>query len=522
MAIKWKSIVNVKWTEELIENVKHYLKTNEVPENMKDNYMKSYRFKRLYSQFTLGDDNKLYVVVNEEEDLPNYFLDENGEILFDVNLPMRFRVIETKKEKEEIIKNYYGNLLGNAYRSSNNLHQRLMKEFVNISRKDVQETLKNIEINQLLIRPIEENKIVKPLIASKVMEHLQLDLVDVSSISKNNDGICFLLNIIDIFSKFAWSFPLKNKSSKSIASAVQQFICLEGTANIIQTDAAEFVNQDFITLCQRFKIEHRTSLPYKSSTNGGIEKFNQTLKNYIFRYLTDHQSKRYVDNLSFFMYSYNTTQHSTTKKSPFEIHRKKYESFKILDDLVHKNITDNAKKMIENSLKNQQAMEEELNENDDVRVGLMFLKEGRRKQKQVGKKNKQHWSSEIYQVEEIIENDGLLQYKINIPLKEEQNRWFYRHQLLKINKNNLLERKNVQDKFDYNFGEKYDTELHIKTLAKNTAEKRLLEMGQSELDEQASLDADEEKEQKKDEQKVNEILGKRIRKQRDSGFFVTF
>ena len=173
----------------------------------------------------------------------------------------------------------------------------------------------------------------------------------------------------------------------------------------------------FKKLCQRFNIKHRTSLPYKSTTNGGKEKANSTIKNYIFRYLTDHQSKRYIDNLSLMLYSYNSTTHSTTKKSPFEIHRKRYESFKMLDDIVHKNISDNAVKMTEQSLKEQQAMKDELIEGDKVRVGILFLKEGRRKRKQVGKKNKQHWSNEIYDVEEIIDNDGLLQYKINIPLK---------------------------------------------------------------------------------------------------------
>jgi hypothetical protein len=187
----------------------------------------------------------------------------------------------------------------------------------------------------------------------------------------------------------------------------------------------------------------------------------------------------------------------------------------MLDDIIHKNISDNAVKMIEQSLKEQQAMKDELNENDKVRVGLLFLKEGRRKQKQVGKKNKQHWSSEIYEIEEIIENDGLLQYKINIPLKDEQSRLFYRHQLLKIIPENLIKRKNVQDKFDYNFGNKFDSELHIKTLAKNTREKAMLEQPQDEIN-----DILEEKEKEKEIEM--EKVGKRLRKQTDKGFFVSF
>lgn len=506
--LRWKSIINIKWNPDLISEIKKYLKEGTLP-NRLDTYMKQWKFKRLYSQFTLGEDNKLYIIVNENNDLPKYFLDENDNLLFDVSLPLKFRVIETQEEKQEIIKTYYTNLLGNAYRSSQNLHQRLMKEFVNISRKDVINTLKNLEIKQL-IHPIEENKLVQPIIATKPMEHWQIDLIDVSSISKQNDNINYLMNVIDIFTKFAWSYPLKNKSSKSIAYSFQQLICIEGSPQIIQSDnGLEFVNTDFVKLCQRFKIKHRTSLPYKSSTNGGIEKFNSTIKNYIFRYLTDHQSKRFIDNLSFMLYSYNSTTHTTTKKSPFEIHKRRFESFKMLDDLVHKNISDNALKMIENSLKEQQAMKDELNVGDSVRVGLLFLKEGRRKQKEVGKKNKQHWSNEIYKVEEIIDDDGLNKYKIDIQLKSESNRYFFRHQLLKIIPENLVKRKKVEDKIDLNFGNKFDSELHIKTLAKNTREKNLLNEPQEQLEEKRD-DSDEI------------IPSKRVRKQRDNGFFVSF
>ena len=39
----------------------------------------------------------------------------------------------------------------------------------------------------------------------------KLDLADMQLISKYNKGIRFLLCVIDIFSKYAWVVPLKNK-----------------------------------------------------------------------------------------------------------------------------------------------------------------------------------------------------------------------------------------------------------------------------------------------------------------------
>jgi hypothetical protein len=222
MTIKWKSIINIRWSIELIEEVKEYLKDQTLPKRL-ETYHQQWKFKKLFSQFTIGSDDKIYIVVDEEQDLPKYFLDENDELLFDVDLPMKFRLIETQKEKEEIITNYYSNLLGNAYRSSTNLHQRLMKEFINISRKDVTNTLKNLELKQL-IHPIEENKIVKPIITEKPFQQWECDLIDVSSISKQNDNVNFILTVVDIFSKYSFCEILKNKTAKSVAYSMQQII----------------------------------------------------------------------------------------------------------------------------------------------------------------------------------------------------------------------------------------------------------------------------------------------------------
>ena len=37
------------------------------------------------------------------------------------------------------------------------------------------------------------------------------DLIDMQAFSKNNNGIKYLLTVIDIFSKFVWIVPLNRK-----------------------------------------------------------------------------------------------------------------------------------------------------------------------------------------------------------------------------------------------------------------------------------------------------------------------
>ena len=50
------------------------------------------------------------------------------------------------------------------------------------------------------------------------------DLGDMQLISKFNQGICFLLRVIDIYSKYAWVIHLKDKKGITITNAFQKIL----------------------------------------------------------------------------------------------------------------------------------------------------------------------------------------------------------------------------------------------------------------------------------------------------------
>ena len=50
------------------------------------------------------------------------------------------------------------------------------------------------------------------------------DLADMQLISKFNKGFRFLLCVIDIYSKYAWVVPLKDKNGVSIVNAFQKIL----------------------------------------------------------------------------------------------------------------------------------------------------------------------------------------------------------------------------------------------------------------------------------------------------------
>ena len=51
-----------------------------------------------------------------------------------------------------------------------------------------------------------------------------VDLADMQSLSKHNKGIKYLLCAIDLFSKYAWVIPLKDKRGTSIVNGFQKII----------------------------------------------------------------------------------------------------------------------------------------------------------------------------------------------------------------------------------------------------------------------------------------------------------
>ena len=71
------------------------------------------------------------------------------------------------------------------------------------------------------------------------------NLADMQLISKFNKGFRFLLCAIDIFSKYAWVVPLKDKKGISIVNAFQKIL---DNANLIKYGLIKEVNFTIILL----------------------------------------------------------------------------------------------------------------------------------------------------------------------------------------------------------------------------------------------------------------------------------
>ena len=112
------------------------------------------------------------------------------------------------------------------------------------------------------------------------------DLADVQLINNFNKGFKFLLCVIDVFSKYAWVFPLKDKKGVSIVNPFQSLLKKSNRKpNKIQVDKGSKCNNNFFKKClQENDIEMYST--HNEGKSVVAERFIRTLKNKIYKYMT--------------------------------------------------------------------------------------------------------------------------------------------------------------------------------------------------------------------------------------------
>ena len=121
------------------------------------------------------------------------------------------------------------------------------------------------------------------------------DLADMQLISKLNKGIRFLLCVIDIFSKYAWVIPLKDKRVITITNAFQKILNdFNRKPNKIWVDkGSKFYNRSMKSFSQNNDIEM-----YSTQNEGQsaiAERFIRTLKNKIYKYMASISKNGNID-----------------------------------------------------------------------------------------------------------------------------------------------------------------------------------------------------------------------------------
>ena len=93
------------------------------------------------------------------------------------------------------------------------------------------------------------------VIVNGIDDTWQMDLVDMCSYNRTNNGYNWILVCIDVFSKFVWIKLLKTKAANPVAVAFREIIS-DGRKPInLQCDeGTEFINTTFKRLCREQNI----------------------------------------------------------------------------------------------------------------------------------------------------------------------------------------------------------------------------------------------------------------------------
>ena len=147
-------------------------------------------------------------------------------------------------------------------------------------------TPQNQQLAEELHKPIIK-KIEKRMVHAAFKDNIWgADLADMQLLNRYNKGIRFLLCVIDIFSKYAWVVPLKDKKGVSIATAFQSILKQSNRkTNKIWVDKdSEFYNASF-----KKWLRDNDIVIYSTNNEGKsvvAERFIRTLKSKIYKYMT--------------------------------------------------------------------------------------------------------------------------------------------------------------------------------------------------------------------------------------------
>ena len=104
------------------------------------------------------------------------------------------------------------------------------------------------------------------VIVSGIDDQFDADLASFISYADDNDGYKYLLVVIDIFSRYAWVKPIKDKTANEIVQAFNQIISEGRVPRRLRTDGAtDFTSKKFQDYVKSKNITHFTTHGVKTS-----------------------------------------------------------------------------------------------------------------------------------------------------------------------------------------------------------------------------------------------------------------
>jgi len=225
----------------------------------------------------------------------------------------------TEEEKVQILKEYHDAPIGGHQGTERTLRRiRLKYNWPGIT-KDVEEYIKKCELCQKnKLMPRTRAPLVITDTPTRSFEKCALDILGPLTVTTN--GNRYLLTFQDSLTKFSKAIPIPNQEATTISKEFVTKIVLEhGIPEKILTDqGTNFLSEIFKNTCKLLRIDKIQTTAYHPESNGALERSHRTLAEYLRHYINKDQTD-WDEWVPYAMFAYNTTPHTATGYTPFEL-----------------------------------------------------------------------------------------------------------------------------------------------------------------------------------------------------------
>ena len=310
---------------------------------------------------------------------------------------------------------------GVAFSSYDKLYRKAKEYNPDIKKETVKKFLRNRLSHSLFAKKIYKFK-KRKIYCMNPASQISVDLWELSNDDKRkNYPYKYLFCQIDNFSRLVQIFKLKSKTPEEIKKILKLSFSIFKPRSILCDREGSF----FSTLISNFlkennvKIYTQKSAPTLKWKNGMIERGLRTLKLITKQYCEEYGITRFVDHLKNIMSIYNLRVNRSTGYSPKELHFSK-DAIADYQTKLSNELNQSAAKMGKGDLQL----------GDYVRFKVLA--------RQFAKETEKTFSRSVHIITQIKKTDPLV-YRI-FPTPPDQDRFFYRNELFKIDKDFITRR----------------------------------------------------------------------------------
>ena len=171
------------------------------------------------------------------------------------------------------------------------------------------------ELNKGVINKFERKKVI----VNQIDEIHSCDLVDMIKYSKVNRGYKYIFTNIDIFSKYAWTFPIKSKKISDIKTCFEKIFKQRKPKYIRSDQESGFFSKEMLKFFEdnNVKIYHT----YSNLKAVVIERFNRSLRELMMKSFVKNNNTVWYNILPELIKTYNNRYHHTIKMKPINVNK---------------------------------------------------------------------------------------------------------------------------------------------------------------------------------------------------------